>query len=167
MGIRTPFDNLGTTGNQKGLPFKFTIDTTKNTNNSSDTTFIIPFTPGTYTSLSGVTVGIVCGDGTATVINDGIFNQTNCTHSYATPGQYTISIISNNDTAPKFNFENNYSSINQNYNKLISLDSSLIPQIDTSGNEILVEAFYFAFCQLVLQNTIIQMRMIFIHIFIY
>lgn len=58
MGIRTAFDPLCTTGNQRGLLLTFTIDTTKNTANISDNTFIIPFTAGTYTSLSGVNVDI-------------------------------------------------------------------------------------------------------------
>lgn len=145
MGIRTAFDPLGTTGNQRGLPFTFTIDTTKNTANISDNTFIIPFTAGTYTSLSGVNVGISWGDGQVTIIRDGIFNQENCTHEYAEPGVYQIAITSENDTAPKFNFELNYKDINQNSNKLLSTQSGIIPQIDTNGNEILTSAFYWTF----------------------
>ena len=75
MGIKTPFDPLGTTGNQKGLPFTFTIDTTKNTENPSDNTFIVPLTAGTYSSLNTTNFGIIWGDGTTTIINDGIFTQ--------------------------------------------------------------------------------------------
>jgi len=146
MGIRTPFDNLGTTGNSSVLPFVFTINTTKNTANSSDKTFIVPFVAGTYSSLAGSRVGILWGDGTSTIINDGIFTQANCTHTYTTAGQYTISIVSDTGKAPKFNFEITYPSVNNNSLKLISLDSSIIPPVDTSGNDILIETFYWAFC---------------------
>ena len=145
MGIRTPFDPLGTTGNQRGLPFTFTIDTRKNTDNTSDTTFIVPFTPGTYPTLSGENIGIFWGNGSTTVINDGIFTQENCTHTYPTAGEYTISIKSNTDTAPKFNFNDNYANVNNNPLKLINTQSGIISQIDTSGNEILTHAFYWTF----------------------
>lgn len=145
MGIRTPFDPLGTTGNQRGLPFTFTIDTRKNTDNTSDTTFIVPFAPGTYSSLVGENIGIMWGDGTITIIGDGVFTQENCTHLYAEPGEYTISIKSNTDTAPKFNFHDNYSDINNNPSKLINTQSGIIPQIDTNGDEILNLAFYWTF----------------------
>lgn len=145
MGIRTPFDPLGTTGNQRGLPFTFTIDTRKNTDNTSDTTFIVPFTPGTYSTLSGENIGIFWGDGSTTVINNGIFTQENCTHTYPTAGEYTISIKSNTDTAPKFNFNDNYANVNNNPLKLINTQSGIISQIDTSGNEILTYAFYWTF----------------------
>lgn len=141
MGIKTAFDPLGTTGNQRGLPFTFTIDTTKNTDNTSDNTFIIPFTAGTYASLSGVNVGISWGDGQVTIIRDGVFNQENCTHEYAEPGVYQIAIKSENDTTPRFNFHDNYASVNQNPNKLINTKSGIIPQIDINGDEILVNTF--------------------------
>lgn len=141
MGIRTAFDPLGTTGNQRGLPFTFTIDTTKNTANTSDNTFIIPFTAGTYASLSGVNVGISWGDGQVTIIRDGIFNQENCTHEYAEPGVYQIAIKSENDTAPKFNFHDNYKDVNNNPLKLISTKTGIIPQIDINGNEIIIDTF--------------------------
>lgn len=145
MGIRTAFDPLGTTGNQRGLPFTFTIDTTKNTANTSDNTFIIPFTAGTYTSLSGVNVGISWGDGQVTIIRDGIFNQENCTHEYAEPGVYQIAIKSENDTAPKFNFRDNYRNANNNPLKLISTQTGIIPQIDTNNNLILDDTFAYTF----------------------
>ena len=141
MGIRTPFDPLGTTGNQRGLPFTFTIDTTKNIDDPTDSTFIVPLTAGTYSSLSGISFGIVWGDGEITVITDGVFTQENCTHTYAEPGQYTVSIKSNNDTAPRFNFYENYASINNNLLKIINTKSGIIPQIDINGDEILVNTF--------------------------
>lgn len=141
MGIRTPFDPLGSTGNQKGLPFTFTIDTTKNTENNLDNTFVVPLAPGTYSSLSDERFGITWGDGNITVIDDGIFTQENCTHTYAEPGQYTISLQSSNDTAPKFNFYENYASINNNSLKIINTKSGIIPQIDINGDEILVNTF--------------------------
>lgn len=154
MGIRTAFDPLGTTGNQRGLPFTFTIDTTKNTANTSDNTFIIPFTAGTYTSLSGVNVGVSWGDGQVTIIKDGIFNQENCTHEYAESGVYQVAIKSENDTAPKFNFYDNYADVNNNSSKLISTQTGIIPQINTSGNEILGQAFYYTFADCINLKTI-------------
>ena len=134
MGIKTPFDPLGTTGNQKGLPFTFTIDTTKNTENPSDNTFIVPLTAGTYSSLNTTNFGIIWGDGTTTIINDGIFTQENCTHTYSTAGQYTISLVSATDTSPQFNAYENYKNINNNNLKIINTQSSIIPPIDTNNN---------------------------------
>lgn len=109
--------------------FIFRIDTRKNT--IEDKSIIIPFTAGTYNTLGKITID--WGDISSTIIEDGVINQTNCTHNYSIAGEYTVKIINDNYKMPKLSFGMTYNTINNNVYKLISIDSHLLTCINTDG----------------------------------
>lgn len=106
---------------------KLTVDTRKNTNNTSDATFILPL----QTTLSGYALKVDWGDGNTDEFADGtVLAQANMTHTYAAAGVYQITIGSSQEDVtnvqmPKIDFYNNYV-VNENPAKLISLDTPLL-----------------------------------------
>ena len=117
----------------KEIKFELVVDTTKNLFNGIDNTFIVPFTPGTYESLNGVSVKIDWGDGTITEITDGVFTQENCTHTYDIAKRYTISVYSDNNTMPTLLFGETYKLVNSNAWKVLGVTSSMLAMVTPSG----------------------------------
>lgn len=113
--------------------FKFVVDTTENPDNLEDNTFIIPFTAGTYTTLVNDPLTISWGDGSETIISDGIITKDLCKHTYETPGRYDITIETYSGTMPLISFGENYDDIENNKLKLVSISTSLLKAIDTNG----------------------------------
>lgn len=104
----------------------FTIDTRNN--NATDATFILPF----QATLFGYTLMVDWGDNqTDKYPSRTALNNTNMTHTYATPGKYTVTITSTQtdyaqEQMPKLDFYYNYGFTNNNALKLVSLDTPLL-----------------------------------------
>ena len=113
--------------------FKMVVDTTETLARSADNTFIIPFTAGTYTALANEPLTISWGDGSETIIEDGVITQNNCTHTYETPGRYNIIVETYSGKMPSISFDKNYGDINNNKLKLLSVSTSLMNVVDTNG----------------------------------
>nr|DAK84736.1 MAG TPA: hypothetical protein [Caudoviricetes sp.] len=58
----------------------------------------LPFSPGTYQDIGNLTVD--WGDGNSTTINNKIITDDNRKHTYATSGNYSITLVSNNGCIP-------------------------------------------------------------------
>lgn len=116
-----------TAGENEGKVLTFTIDTTKNPDNSSDATFIVPFT--LYTP--NYAFSIEWGDGNTTNITAGTSLTTAIlSHTYATAGVYSVRIISESKKMPVLNWQTS-GNTGGNKHKLIQLNSPLIA-FDTS-----------------------------------
>lgn len=104
-----------------------TIDTRKNTSNTSDATFSLPL----KATLSGYSLIVDWGDGQTKTFPDGTeLKEDNMTHTYGQAGQYTITITSTQRDGtqvqmPKIYFYANYTE-NDNQKKLVSLNTPLL-----------------------------------------
>lgn len=109
-------------GYNDGSWMVFTIDTTKNPNNASDATFIVPLQTGVTSS----SFTIDWGDGTTTDIQSGTtVTLQQLTHTYSTAGIHSIKIESLDDyEIPVFNWS--LYDTNGNKNKLIGHNTPLI-----------------------------------------
>lgn len=110
-------------------PFMLSIDTQAGNSSSTDKTYIVPFKTGACT----VDFSIEWGDGTQTDYPEGtILSIPLLTHSYATPGEYTISIFSPTGEMPNINFGISTSAtvtpvtMNDNPLKLIALHNEML-----------------------------------------
>lgn len=102
--VKTTITNASTGGSSYAVDatktidvasMNMTIDTSKNTDNTSDATFILPIDEG----ISGYRLFVDWGDGKISVFNDGTTpDQANRTHTYPQAGEYTITISSSQTT---------------------------------------------------------------------
>lgn len=100
----------------------FIIDTTKNPNDPTDSTIIIPFT--LYTPNYPIT--ILWGDGTQLDISSGTqLTTAMLTHTYASAGQYSVRIVSTEKKIPVLNWSTS-ADTNGNKYKLVQLNTPLI-----------------------------------------
>ncbi len=104
----------------------FIIDTRNGSSN--DATFILPLSA----TLSGYALSVDWGDEETTDLPDGTtLNQANMTHTYATPGKYTITLYTTQKDRtkvqmPKLSFGENYRNVNNNPSKLENLVTPLL-----------------------------------------
>src|SRR5574344_812593 len=94
--------------------FSFTVDTTKVTTGQPDNVYIIPFIPAQSTSGDGYSmfldylgmgnVNVDWGDNTTSVLTEN-FAQSDCTHTYATGGTYTITITNKKNYMPIWSYD--------------------------------------------------------------
>lgn len=110
------------------IPFmSFTIDTRKNSNNTSDATFILPLDA----TLSGYSLTVDWGDSNIEKFAAGTkLDEANMTHTYAAAGVYTVTISSSQKDAGRTQMPDicfyDYKDVNKNNLKLISLDTPLL-----------------------------------------
>lgn len=109
-------------GQSKNTRMSFIIDTTKNPDNASDKTTIIPFT--LYTP--SYSFKIDWGDGNSTTYPaNSALTTVGLTHTYSTAGQYTIVITSDSQKIPVLNWSTS-GNVGGNKHKLIQLSTPLI-----------------------------------------
>lgn len=109
-------------GQSKNTRMSFIIDTTKNPDNASDKTIIIPFT--LYTPSYSFTVDWGDGNSTTYAANT-VLTTVGLTHTYSTAGQYTIVITSDSQKIPVLNWSTS-GNVGGNKHKLIQLSTPLI-----------------------------------------
>ena len=127
MAVQANYQTKVTGEYDMSLPsMKFIIDTRNG--EFSDDTFILPLSA----TLSGYTLSVDWGDGETSDFTDGMtLNQANMTHTYATPGEYTITLYTTQKDRtkvqmPKLSFSRNYQNVNNNPLKLVILVTPLL-----------------------------------------
>lgn len=109
-------------GQSKNTRMSFIIDTTKNPDNASDKTIIIPFT--LYTPTYSFTIDWGDGNSTTYAANT-VLTTVGLTHTYSTAGQYMIVITSDSQKIPVLNWSTS-GNVGGNKHKLIQLSTPLI-----------------------------------------
>lgn len=109
-------------GQSKNTRMSFIIDTTKNPDNASDKTIIIPFT--LYTPSYSFTIDWGDGNSTTYAANT-VLTTVGLTHTYSTAGQYIIVITSDSQKIPVLNWSTS-GNVGGNKHKLIQLSTPLI-----------------------------------------
>ena len=113
----------------EGTPYmSFQIQT------KDDKKMVVPLKYGDYGD-NLTNISIVWGDGSITVIEDGVITLDLCTHTYETAGIYDIFIYSYNNKIPQFNFSND--SQNQYASCLIKMNNPILPMINTDGTKLI------------------------------